>query len=94
MAILCVLSRSCFSPVCEWFGVRFVCQMSHGVAFPLAFLGPFLGPFIIFMGHFAYLLPFYFTLNALILGNRQEAEWIMRSALLKSMVISGLRSTS
>ncbi|CAL1128977.1 unnamed protein product [Cladocopium goreaui] len=64
--------------------------MSHGVAFPLAFLGPFLGPFIIFMGHFAYLLPFYFTLNALILGNRQEAEWIMRSALLKSMVISGV----
>ena len=65
--------------------------MSHGVAFPFfpLALGPFLGPFIIFMGHFAYLLPFYFTLNALILGNRQEAEWIMRSALLKSMVISG-----
>lgn len=66
--------------------------MSHGVAFPFfpLALGPFLGPFIIFMGHFAYLLPFYFTLNALILGNRQEAEWIMRSALLKSMVISGV----
>lgn len=64
--------------------------MARGHVAFLPSLGPFLGPFIIFMGHFAYLLPFYFTLNALILGNRQEAEWIMRSALLKSMVISGV----
>lgn len=58
--------------------------MSHGRFFRLP-----LGPFIIFIGQFVHLLPFYFTLNAVILAGQHDAEMILRSALLKSMVTAG-----
>ena len=46
------------------------------------------GPLCLFVQHFSLLLPFYFTLNALLI-QRPAAEWAMRNALLKSMVLSG-----
>lgn len=59
--------------------------MSHGRFFrPVP-----LGPFIIFIGQFVHLLPFYFTLNAVILAGQHDAEMMLRSALLKSMVTAG-----
>ena len=59
--------------------------MSHGRFFrPVQ-----LGSFIIFIGQFVHLLPFYFTLNAVILAGQHDAEMILRSALLKSMVTAG-----
>lgn len=59
--------------------------MSHGRFFrPVP-----LGSFIIFIGQFVHLLPFYFTLNAVILAGQHDAEMILRSALLKSMVTAG-----
>ncbi|CAE8608543.1 unnamed protein product [Polarella glacialis] len=48
------------------------------------------GPLVVFLGHFIYLLPHYYLLNALILAGRDEAEWTLRNAVLRSQVASGL----
>ena len=95
--LTCLFSRCLFANYVNQFpGEMSVFQLFLGTLnYPMfgIFFGHFPGGLlenVAAIGHFAYLLPFYFTLNALILGQRQEAEWIMRSALLKSVVLSGL----
>mmetsp|Transcript_80855 Transcript_80855/g.262168 ORF Transcript_80855/g.262168 Transcript_80855/m.262168 type:complete len:421 (-) Transcript_80855:330-1592(-) len=47
-------------------------------------------PALIFTVHLLYLLPHYYLLNALILVDRKDAEWTMRSSLLQSQVFGVL----
>lgn len=48
------------------------------------------GSFVIFAGQLNYLLPHYYVLNALILTERTDAEWVFRNAVLKAQVAAGL----
>lgn len=48
------------------------------------------GSVAILTGHLNYLLPHYYVLNALILSGRADAEWALRTAVLKAQVAVGL----
>eukprot|EP00928_Gymnodinium_smaydae_P041918 TRINITY_DN28303_c0_g3_i1.p1 TRINITY_DN28303_c0_g3~~TRINITY_DN28303_c0_g3_i1.p1 ORF type:complete len:429 (-),score=46.65 TRINITY_DN28303_c0_g3_i1:78-1364(-) len=48
------------------------------------------GPVAVFVCHFLYLLPHYYYLNALILAERRQAEWIFRNSLLQTQICSVL----